>query len=160
MQGRQQESASHHMHCQKRKSSSCYGTFLSLATTNNGERIQCPKCDKIVKTLKNCESDMCQKLICMACYPNATEIGPKVCSKDCGQEVRNTHEQGEQFLEIAMTKMLISKTVSKQSQSIVNEYGRNEPPVGKAPRMIQLTTPKGKRTDFNAKERTSEEKST
>lgn len=51
-----------------------------------------------------------------------------------------------------MAKMQISKTVNQQSKSIVNEYGRNEPPVGKAPRMIQLTTPKGKRTDFNAKE--------
>ena len=90
--------------------------------------------------------------MCIGCYPNATEIGPKVCSEDCGQEVWNSHEQGAQFLEIVMTKMQISKEVNQQSKSIVNEYGRNKPPVGMAPRTIQLMMPKGKRTDFNAKE--------
>jgi hypothetical protein len=123
-----------------------------MVTMNHGEPIKCPQCDKFVKMLKTCEAEECENLMCLGCYPNAKEIGPKVCSKDCGQEVRNNHEQGAQFLEIAMAKMLISKTVSEQSKSIVNEYGHNEPPVGKAPRMIQLMTPKGKHTDFNAKE--------
>jgi hypothetical protein len=118
----------------------------------HGEPIKCLKCDKFVKTLKTCEAEECKNLMCLGCYPNAKEIGPKVCSEDCAQEVQNSHEQGAQVLEISMTKMQVSKEVNQQSKSIVDEYGRNKLPVGMAPRMMQLTTPKGKRMDFNAKE--------
>jgi hypothetical protein len=79
-------------------------------------------------------------------------IDPKPCSEDCAQSVRSQHEHGEQILEIAMTKMGVSEDMYDQSTNIMEEYGRNEPPVGTSPRTLQLSTPKGKCTDFNAKD--------
>ena len=91
-------------------------------------------------------------MLCPGYYTNSESIGPKTSSGDCAISIRSQHERGEQVLEIAMTKMRVSKDMCDQSTHIMEEYGRNELPAGTSPRMLQLTTPKGKRTDFNAKD--------
>ena len=54
--------------------------------------------------------------------------------------------------------MEINKTDHTQSTNIMEEYGENEPPVDRSPRMLQLTIPQGSRTDFNAKDNRTRKK--
>ena len=70
----------------------------------------------------------------------------------CAQSIADKHDRGEEILAIAMTKMEISKAEHERSANVTEEYGGDVPPVGTAPRMLQLTIPQRARTNFNSKD--------
>lgn len=124
----------------------------SLTAGATGQTLMCQKCNKNMKRLKSCEADRCDTRQCLACYSNCTEIGPEACFIECKQTIQEKHDRGEEIITIAMAKMDVSKNDHEQSTNITDEDGKNVPPVGRSPRMIQLTIPRHARTNFNAKD--------